>query len=171
MLIKREVFINVGGFDPDFFAHMEEIDLCWRIRRSGLKLLVVPDSHVYHVGGGTLPNESSAKLYLNFRNNLFLLYKNLPDRKLTSIIFIRLLLDGVAAIKYLLGGKFGFVTAIFKAHMSFFQSLSSLKKKRSANSAYINSTAIGLYSESIVAKHYLNGVKKFSDLDFKQSEL
>lgn len=170
MLIRRNVFISVGKFDADFFAHMEEIDLCWRIRRSELKLFVIPASQIYHVGGGTLPNESPAKLYLNFRNNLYLLYKNLPQEQLFSIIFIRLLLDGVAAVKYLLSGKFRFTTAIFKAHMSFFGSIHKLKLKRLDVSAK-NSGICRLYPGSIVYQFYLKGIKKFSDLKYKQFDL
>jgi len=166
MLINRNTFNSVGRFDEDFFAHMEEIDLCWRIRKSNLKLLVIPDSYIYHVGGGTLPNESPKKLYLNFRNNLFLLYKNLPSGKLFSIIFIRLILDGVAAAKYFLSGKIKFTSAIFKAHMSFFGKIKELKIKRLAILAK-SSTKVELYPKSIVIQFYVRGKKKFSDLNYK----
>ena len=165
MLIRREVFVSIGKFDADFFAHMEEIDLCWRIRRSGLKLFVIPESQVYHVGGGTLPNESAAKLFLNFRNNLFLLYKNLPEGKLISTIFIRLILDGVAAAKYLVSGKFTFIAAIFRAHMSFFGSLKSLNIKRLTTMKQ-SSSETRFYPKSIVFQFYLRGKKKFSDLNY-----
>ncbi|MCK5822081.1 MAG: glycosyltransferase family 2 protein [Bacteroidales bacterium] len=166
MLIRREVFIGAGKFDADFFAHMEEIDLCWRIRRSGLSLLVVTNSKVFHVGGGTLPNESPAKLYLNFRNNLFLLFKNLPKGKLFPIIITRLLLDGVAAAKYLLSGKFRYTTAIFRSHISFFASIKKLKLKR-AVVLKKNSGIVELYPKSIVLQFYLRRKKKFSDLNYK----
>lgn len=170
MLIRRDVFIRVGKFDADFFAHMEEIDLCWRIRRSELKLFVIPASQIYHVGGGTLPNESPKKLYLNFRNNLYLLFKNLPEGKLFSIIFIRLLLDGLAAAKYLVSGKFRFTSAIFKAHMSFFGSVHNLRLKRL--DVLAKNTSIGrLYPGSIVYQFYLKGIKKFSDLRYKHPDL
>ncbi len=166
MLVQRETFNQLGGFDTDFFAHMEEIDLCWRIRQSGLKLLVIPKSKVYHVGGGTLSNESPHKLYLNFRNDLFLLYKNLPKGQLFSTVLTRLLLDGLAAVKYLISGKFSFMASIFKAHQSFFGQMSHLKKKRSA--LIIQQThKVELYPRSIVLEFFLRAKKKFSDLDYK----
>lgn len=166
MLVRREVFVRLGGFDADFFAHMEEIDFCWRIRRDGLKLLVIPESEVYHVGGGTLPNESAAKLYLNYRNNLFLLFKNLPEGKIFSTISIRMILDGISAAKYLAAGKFNFIGAIFKAHQSFFRQLKSLKNKRAVHPVN-NATIVSLYPKSIVFQFFIKGKKKFSDLDYK----
>ncbi|MCD6347743.1 MAG: glycosyltransferase family 2 protein [Bacteroidales bacterium] len=163
MMVRRSVFIQAGGFDADFFAHMEEIDLCWRIQRLGLKLKVIPDSCVYHVGGGTLPNESSHKLFLNFRNNLFLLYKNLPDNKLLRIIISRLILDTVAAMMYLLKGQGQFFIAVFKAHLAFYKSLNNLKKKRLANPVE-RIQLTGMYKTSIVAAYFYHNKKKFTDL-------
>lgn len=166
MLVRRDVFVRLGGFDADFFAHMEEIDLCWRIRRDGLKLLAIPDSEVYHVGGGTLPNESATKLYLNYRNNLYLLFKNLPEGKIFSTILIRMILDGVSVLKYLALGKFSFIGAIFKAHKSFFSQIKNLRKKR-AEYPVSDRTTINLYPKSIVFQFFLRGKKKFNDLDYK----
>lgn len=166
MMVRNELFKKVGGFDADFFAHMEEIDLCWRIRLAGHKLLVIPDSEVYHVGGGTLPNESSTKLYLNFRNNLYLLFKNLPKNKVFPIIFSRLILDGVAAAKYMFAGKFGFMAAIFRAHKSFFSQLKNLRQKR-LKMPVGNDESVELYPKSIVVQFYLRGKKKFTDLNYK----
>ncbi|MGM0567570.1 MAG: glycosyltransferase family 2 protein, partial [Bacteroidota bacterium] len=106
MFVRADLFHDSGGFDPDFFAHMEEIDFCWRIKQKGYKVMFTPKSLVYHVGGGTLPSSSSFKTYLNIRNNLAMLYKNLPQENLSRTIFVRLLLDGIAAIKFLFSGGF-----------------------------------------------------------------
>lgn len=165
MLVRRKVFNSVGGFDSDFFAHMEEIDLCWRMRLKGYQLLCLPDSKVYHVGGGSLPNESPRKLFLNFRNNLYLLYKNLPDGQVFTTIFSRLLLDGIAALNYLLSGKVQFVRAILKAHWSFFGQIPTLKIKRKELKP--GKSRVKLYPKSIVYQYFLKGKKHFEQLDYK----
>ncbi len=131
MLIRNEAFWSVGGFDDDFFAHMEEIDLCWRLRNQGYKLACVPQSTVYHVGGGTLPRQSPRKTYLNFRNGLFLLVKNIPDDA-TFRIRRRILLDWLAALSFLIKPGPGHTLAVFKAHIHFLKSRSEMKKKRTA---------------------------------------
>lgn len=105
MLIRRELYLECGGLDESFFAHQEEIDLCWRLRRRGWQLAVVPESRVYHVGGASLESESPRKTYLNFRNNLSMLWRNLPQRRLAVTLSVRLLLDGAAALHFLVGGK------------------------------------------------------------------
>ena len=99
-VLRAEHFKSVDGFDNDFFAHQEEIDLCWRLKNKGYKIMVNPESTVYHVGGGTLDSSSPFKTYLNFRNNLFMLYKNLTVFKLLITLFLRLPLDGIAAITF-----------------------------------------------------------------------
>lgn len=132
MIIRSQLYKDLGGFDASFFAHMEEIDLCWRAHLSGTEVWVIPQSKVYHVGGGTLPNNSPAKLYLNYRNNLLMLYKNLPckDESWTVLgysgkrnrewhIFIRECIDGLSAIAYLAQGKFNFFMAVVKAHRDY----------------------------------------------------
>ena len=100
MLIRSDIFKQLNGFDDDFFAHMEEIDLCWRIKTAGHRIVYNPESVVFHVGGGTLPNNSPFKLYLNFRNNLFLLYKNLPEKNFVPVLVTRMLLDGLSAMVF-----------------------------------------------------------------------
>lgn len=120
LAVKREAFINVGGFDDNFFAHMEEIDLCWRLRLNGGKIVCEPESIVYHLGGGTLDNASSQKTYLNFRNNLLMLFKNLPHKKgKTWIITRRRLYDTLAFISYVIQGKFGHAGAVLRAHRDY----------------------------------------------------
>ena len=132
LAIKTDIYKKVGGLDSDFFAHMEEIDLCWRLKSRGYDIYVVPSSTVYHVGGGTLA-VSPRKTYLNFRNNLLLLYKNLPDSKLYKVIFSRLILDGVAGIQMFLQGKFKHTFAIIKAHFHFYALVSQFRYKRKKN--------------------------------------
>ena len=118
-LIRSELWWQMGGLDELFFAHMEEIDLCWRLQLGGWQIWSVSDSVVFHVGGGTLPNNSPRKIYLNFRNNLLMMYKNLPRRNRSRIIFFRQLLDGLFGVLYLLMGKFSYTKMIIKAHKDF----------------------------------------------------
>ncbi|MEX0361222.1 MAG: glycosyltransferase, partial [Allomuricauda sp.] len=107
MFIKSEVFRNLGGFDEDYFAHQEEIDLCWRAKNQGHHVLYVGHSHVFHLGGSTLKNMDPKKTYLNFRNSLYSITKNLPRKVAFRIIFLRLLLDGIAGMRFVLQLKFG----------------------------------------------------------------
>ncbi len=116
LMVRRQVYIDCGGLDPEFFAHMEEIDLCWRIRLAGWKIAIVPTAVVYHLGGGSLPAENPRKTYLNFRNNLLMLHKNLPDTVRGKILLRRRLLDTVAWLKFML--TFDFANAkIGRAHV------------------------------------------------------
>ena len=130
MIVRAEAWRKCLGFDGDFFAHMEEIDLCWRFHKAGYSVCFIPDSVVYHVGGGALPYDSPFKTYLNFRNNLFLLYKNLPMSSFHKILFIRKLLDGIAAFFFLSKGQFAHVWAVCKAHRDYYKSLAVLRGKR-----------------------------------------
>ena len=120
MMIRSSDYWNAGGFDGRFFAHNEEIDLCWRLRLLGRKVYCIPDSAVFHLGGGTLPKSNPMKTYLNFRNNLTMLYKNLPDRELRKVMRMRFLLDWLAALQMLLLGRsIGDFKAVIKARMAF----------------------------------------------------
>lgn len=119
LMVRPKIYLEVGGLDPKFFAHMEEIDLCWRMSIAGHKLYAVPQSVVYHLGGGSLPAENPRKTYLNFRNNLLMLYKNLPASSRTSTLLIRRLLDTVAWCKYLANLKWSHASAILQAHNDF----------------------------------------------------
>lgn len=166
--VKADLFHKAGGFDDDFFAHMEEIDLCWRLKNLGYKIMVNPQSEVFHVGGGTLPNNSPFKLYLNFRNNLFLLYKNLPPHKLYSILFARMALDGISALMFLAKFSFSGFNAVFKAHIHFYKSIKKLRVKRN------NMATLGIkpcyhtqtYHKSIVIDFYIRRKQKFIELPF-----
>lgn len=167
MFIKSANFHEVNGFDTDFFAHMEEIDLCWRLKNRGYKIMYSHESTIYHVGGGTLPNDNPFKLYLNYRNNLFLLYKNLEPRKLLHTLFIRLLLDGISSIIYLIQLKPKNFYAVLKAHIGFYKSLSKLKQKRKtllSNNLIFNHKEI--YKHSIISDFIIKKKKYFSELEF-----
>lgn len=164
LFVKANIYHSAGGLDDDFFAHMEEIDLCWRLKNEGYKIMVCPASKVYHVGGGTLPKRSAIKTYLNFRNNFSLLYKNLPSKYLKRIFITRLLLDGVAAFKFLLEGGFNDFVAVIEAHLYFYKNIGKLRKKRKKlQQNYVSK----LYQRNIVIDHYLLGKKKFTDLNPK----
>lgn len=162
MFVRAESFHQLGGLDKDFFAHMEEIDFCWRLKNKGYKIMYCPNSLIYHVGGGTLPKNNPQKTYLNFRNNFFLLYKNLPKGKLFHVFFIRLFLDGIAGIKFLLEGHLIDCLAVIKAHFAFYFSLGKLHKKRLASQRTHVSC---IYKKSIVAEYYLKRKKCFNQLD------
>jgi GT2 family glycosyltransferase len=162
MFVRAALFHQFGGLDDSFFAHMEEIDFCWRMKNKGYKIMYCPDAVVYHVGGGTLPKISSRKTYLNFRNNLSLLYKNLPQNRLFRVIFIRLILDGVASVKFLVEGGFGDFLAVARAHLHFYRKLPSLAMKREK----IKPHKVGqMYQKNIVIQHFIKKKSKFTDLD------
>ncbi|AXB57788.1 glycosyltransferase family 2 protein [Flavobacterium fluviale] len=118
--IRKKVFQELGGFDESFFAHQEEIDLCWRASNEGHIIKYNCKSVVYHVGGATLQQGNPKKTYLNFRNSLLMMVKNLPRRRLFFVIFFRMILDGIAGIRFLTQGKVGHTFAILKAHFSFY---------------------------------------------------
>lgn len=119
LMVRRKAFLELGGFDDHFFAHMEEIDLCWRLNLIGKQIVVIPQSTVYHLGGGTLATGNPHKTYLNFRNNLFMLYKNLPVKKGRTIIARRKILDGIAALMFAAKFNFSDIKAIWRAHRDF----------------------------------------------------
>ena len=161
--IKRKYWLETGGFDPDFFAHMEEIDLCWRLKNLGYKIVFCPKSKVFHVGGGTLNAESPFKTFLNFRNNLVMLQKNLNSVNAFLIIFIRFWLDLLSLIKYLVDGKPQNALAITKAHFYFFAHLfKNIKKAGEINKSKFNSA--GSYKVSIVWEYFIRKKKTFSSL-------
>ena len=130
MFVRASLFHQVGGFDADFWAHMEEIDLCWRLKNQGYRIVFSPESTVYHLGGGTLSYDNPTKLFLNFRNNLWLLYKNLPGNQLITILGVRMILDAVAAFKLLAEFNLNGIRSVLKAHYHFYRSLPELQRKR-----------------------------------------
>jgi len=158
LAVRTEVFKAVGGLDPMLFAHMEEIDLCWRLKNLGYKIMCIPQSTVYHVGGGTLNQGNTFKTYLNYRNNLFMLYKNLEKNKLKTI-FIRLTLDGISSAKFILEGKPLHILSILKAHIDFYKSIKKFRKKRATQ---FNAK---LYPDSIVFSYFMKNKKEFNQLN------
>ena len=161
MFVRAGLFLKCGGLDDSFFAHMEEIDFCWRMKNMGYRIFCCPQSKVYHIGGGTLPKNSPRKTYLNFRNNLSLLGKNLPDNKLRSVIVYRIFLDWIAAFKFLCEGCFGDFKAVYQAHFDFYKRLGDLREKRSQ----LQQNQVScMYQRNIVFDGMLFGKKKFSDL-------
>jgi GT2 family glycosyltransferase len=165
MIVRSEAWEKCGGFDADFFAHMEEIDLCWRFNKAGYRVGFVPDSSVYHVGGGSLKYDSPFKIYLNFRNSLFMLYKNLPDERSSRILFFRKLLDGLAAVMFLIRGRFSYFNAIWNAHISYYRSISKLKQKRAIVSKLGEDHASEtILNKSIVFEFYIKGNRTFNCL-------
>lgn len=167
MFVRSEAYNRADGLDKDFFAHMEEIDLCWRMKRLGYQIHYCPESLVYHVGGGTLPNDNPRKLYYNYRNSLFLLFKNLGRYQLFVRMFSRLFLDCISSTLYLAQGKFYFFMAVLRAHARFFVSLPHLiRKRRIFNKKVSNKSVDQIYNRSIVFSFFIRQKKVFSDLDF-----
>jgi GT2 family glycosyltransferase len=163
MVIRAGVFNEMKGFDNYFFAHQEEIDLCWRMQLAGYKLFVCPSSVVYHVGGGTLPRGNSLKTFLNFRNNQIMLYKNLPLSQKWWKIPFRMFLDGVSAWKGLLIGDGGYFLAILRAHFSFLNWVLFNQKQSIFPKKKVGKLA-GLYKGNLVWQHFVKGKKYFSQL-------
>lgn len=165
MIVNGEAWKKCGGFDADFFAHMEEIDLCWRFQKAGYRVCYLPQSVIFHVGGGTLPYSSPLKTYLNFRNSLFLLYKNLPDKNFNSVLFKRKILDGFAAAFFLLKGSFKSVSAVWKAHMDYYRALPELKIKRKLiMEMQSNKKEAHILNKSIAYEFYIKRHKTYTSL-------
>ena len=179
MLVRASDFWEVDGFDSRFFAHNEEIDLCWRMRLAGKKIFCLPNTHVYHVGGGTLPKNNPRKTFFNFRNNLTMLYKNLPDEDLSSVMRWRWFLDRVAAMKMLLlEGHWADCKAVFQARHAFRQWRHDFRnpsnrhpssQQQSTSHEVTSSSPTGrgqgrIFSFSLLWQFYIRGRKHFSDL-------
>lgn len=162
MFVRADLYHQVGGLDDSFFAHMEEIDLCWRLKSAGYLVYCCPQSRVYHIGGGTLPKNSPRKTYLNFRNNLSLLVKNLPDGRVKRTIIYRIALDWVAALKFLFEGCPKDFCMVFKAHFDFYRRLRLLREKRNCGK---HQDVSCVYRRNIVFDHVFRGKKEFSALD------
>lgn len=157
--IRKEVFRKLNGFDADFFAHQEEIDLCWRANNLGYNIKYISKSVVYHVGGATLKEGSPKKTFLNFRNSLLMLTKNLPFEQLFPTLFIRLCLDGIAGIQFLFKGKFNHFFAIIKAHFSFYTLINKTLKKRKGKTSKQY-----YHTNSIVYRYFIKNGKVFDEI-------
>ncbi len=160
LAVRKSVFYKAGGFDEDFFAHQEEIDLCWRFRNMGYKVKYVGSSTIFHVGGATLEMMNPRKTFYNFRNSLYMILKNVEQSQVVSVLLGRLILDGVAGLKFLLEGKFQHFFHILKAHGSFYQNFFRIKQKRR------NLSNTGKYHEipSVVYAHFIEGKSHYSEL-------
>lgn len=163
LFIRPAVYHAVKGFDEYFFAHQEEIDLCWRIQLAGHKIYSCPSSVVYHVGGGTLPKGNSLKTYLNFRNNRIMLSKNLPLSKKIWVMPARNLLDGISAWKGLLSGDGGYFIAIFRAQLSFIKWW-LFNKKKSVFPEHRNKPLLGFLKKNMAWQHFVKKKKAFSEI-------
>ena len=157
--IRSSVYKELKGFDEDFFAHQEEIDLCWRATNRGYKIKYNSESTVYHVGGATLQQANPQKTFLNFRNSLLMLTKNLPQETLFQVIIIRMLLDGIAGIKFIIGGQFTHCWAVIRAHFSFYRLFLRNYKKREKNQIEIY-----FKTKSIVYEYYVKNGTVFVDV-------
>jgi len=161
--IKTAVWKKTSGLDPDLFAHMEEIDLCWRLKNLGYKISYCPDAEVYHVGGGTLDANNPRKIFLNFRNNLMIMQKNLPLKEVYFQLVIRFFIDFVALIQFLLKGKPEFAMAVSKAHYQFLKNLQKTGDKRTdLQLPYCSHT--GVLKSSVVWSFFIKGIRRFSQL-------
>lgn len=165
LFIRRADYMNAGGLDGRFFAHMEEIDLCWRLRSRGRAIVCVPQSIVYHVGGATLKKENPHKTFLNFRNNLVMLYKNLPQEELNKVMRIRACLDYVAAFNFLLHGHWDNARAVMRARKEYQQLRPSFSLSREENMRKKTLNPIPERTKSsILWQFYARGCKRFSQL-------
>lgn len=165
LMIRSNDYWEAGGLDADFFAHMEEIDLCWRLNTMGRRLVCVPDSVAYHWGGGTLPKENPRKTYLNFRNNLLMLYKNLPDTHVQKILFVRMLLDGMAATQFLLKGQWGNFKAVIQAHNAYRALKPLYKEKRNiVQQKAVRRSYRCMLNKSMIYLYMLRKQKHFSQI-------
>lgn len=159
LFVRAETFHRANGFDERFFAHMEEIDLCWRLLNMGCRITCSSKSMVYHVGGGTLHKSNPKKTFLNYRNNLIMLYKNLPKGRRKKTLFFRLILDGISSVRFIASGAWPDVIAIIKAHFAFYAMIPALMKEKERN-VY----RAPLYYRSIVWEYFVLGKHRFSEL-------
>ncbi|MGC3978016.1 MAG: glycosyltransferase family 2 protein [Paludibacteraceae bacterium] len=165
LFIRSADYWEVGGFDDEFFAHMEEIDLCWRLKSRGKRIVCVPRSVVYHIGGGTLKAENPYKTYLNFRNNLLLLYKNLPHKSLKKVFDVRFYLDNLAAFHLLLQGRIQNARAVSDARTDFRKVVEKFASKRNENILKsVTSIDKEIVQTSVLVEYYLKGHKRFSQI-------
>ena len=170
MFIRSNLYHDLGGLDAGYFAHMEEIDLCWRIKRAGYKVMACPTSEVYHVGGGTLNYQSPRKTYLNHRNSLTTILKNEPKRKLLWLIPLRLVLDGFVGVTYLLKGQFAHIWQIIRAHGYMYTNFGKTLKQRKIFNKLVKKASIGKpnraghLKKNMLFGYYLGGKKTFDEL-------
>lgn len=172
LVVRAELYHKVGGLDADLYAHMEEIDVCWRLKNAGYRIGYIGSSTVYHVGGSVISYGSPQKLYYNFRNNLILLIKNEKGSKLIWLFPLRLLLDGAAGARLFFKGEFKEVYTIIKAHFHVYGSIGKwLARRRESKKLITTRNEEGIYPRSIVLDYFFGKKKRFSDLDWKPKKL
>ncbi|MBO7464013.1 MAG: glycosyltransferase family 2 protein [Bacteroidales bacterium] len=164
MVVRECVYKSLGGLDAAFFAHMEEIDFCWRVKNSGLKVVFCHDAEVFHLGGATLNQGSPRKLFLNYRNSLWMMAKNLPKSCLIFRIWARMVLDGMSAMVYLLQLKPKFFWAVVRAHFAFYGNIPRLARQRKELPKASQKIPAGMLDGSIVWRYYINKCKTFDKL-------
>ncbi|AEV32100.1 putative glycosyltransferase [Owenweeksia hongkongensis DSM 17368] len=164
LVVDSKKYREAGGLNESLFAHMEEIDLCWRMQLQGFEVGCEPASTVYHLGGGTLNKLSSKKTYLNFRNSLIIMFLNLPSGEAFAKIMARLVLDGIAGIKFIFEGKFVHTLAILKAHFHFYVRFNDMMRQKVGKPVKPLNKLEGVYHGSVVQQHYLSKKKKYSEL-------
>lgn len=165
LMVRREIYIDNGGLDSRFFAHMEEIDFCWRLRSRGMRIVCIPQSYVFHIGGATLKTTNPKKVYLNFRNNLLMLYKNTPQSNLECVMRFRKIFDNVAALKFLLTGDVKAFRAIREARRDFKVMKNDFEAARRENLAKCVASSIPEQTDYSILRLYYIGMKhKFSQL-------
>lgn len=169
LAIKSDLFHEIGGFDRDFFAHMEEIDLCWRLQLAGFEIVYTSESTVFHIGGGTLSKANPYKTYLNFRNGLMMVYKNAPKRNFLLRLVSRMIMDGIASFGYLYKGQFNDFYAVFRAHMAFYSQLKHLIEKRKLikKITKVDANLNTIIHKSLIWEYAKNSALNFSDLNSK----
>jgi len=165
LFIRRESYMSAGGLDEDFFAHMEEIDLCWRLKNRGFRIGACRKSVVYHVGGGTLDRFHPFKTYLNFRNNLYLILKNYRSGSVYLRLARRMLLDGIAGIRFITEGNWSYFVAVLRAHASFYRNFRKTKAKRRSEAPHSRHPNLtGMYTGSIIRAFFIQGKHRFREL-------
>lgn len=169
LFIRTDIYKEAGGLDAEFFAHQEEVDMCWRLRSRGYRLVCTPQSVVYHVGGATLQAESPRKTFLNFRNNLLMIYKNLPEKDLKRVMRARFFLDYIAAAKFLLSGHVRNAKAVYDARKAFYRMKPEYAARRKENLTKTTLADIPeLMRRSLILSFYLKGEKTFTQLKAKR---
>lgn len=172
LMVRSDLYHHVGGFDPDLYAHMEEVDLCWRLKNAGYRIGYIGSSTVYHVGGSVISYGSPQKLFYNFRNNLILLLKNESAARLVWLLPLRLVLDGVAGLQMLAGGRWQETITIIKAHISFYGSFGLwLRKRKAAQKTITHRNKSGIYPKSIVWQYFALRKKTFPMLNYQPTRL
>ncbi|WP_375447006.1 glycosyltransferase family 2 protein [uncultured Fibrella sp.] len=168
LFVRSAIFHQTGGFDTAFFAHMEEIDWCWRVQRQGYEIWTCGEATVHHVGAGTLAKSNPKKTYLNYRNSLAMLYKNLPGQTPWGLLLLRLVVDGLSAGPLLLRGEWAAIWAILRAHFAFYgwlgRSDASALRQQRRSLARLATTEVRLFPKSIIWQYFAKGVRRFSEL-------